>query len=214
LQPKPWSARRCGIAHSTRRRGGDPCSQTALCPKRSSDKRDAAALALQAVTHGDARWFALNRKAKLSAVAGGVSGRHGPGGRAGRSSGRSGGGAPHLLDPRELAGGIRRAIRKAAGPTIRPARPSIACARSPRCSTSSSGAGNRARPGAQEARAAPRRARIVADMKREIDWHVAVVALEPKPARKAQAFATLSARPSSGAIVADLRRGGIAPREK
>jgi ABC transporter substrate binding protein len=37
-----------------------------------------AALALQAVTHGDARWFALNRKAKLSAVAGGVSGRHGP----------------------------------------------------------------------------------------------------------------------------------------
>jgi hypothetical protein len=37
-----------------------------------------AALALQAVTHGDARWFALNRKAKLAAVAGGVSGRHGP----------------------------------------------------------------------------------------------------------------------------------------
>jgi hypothetical protein len=29
-----------------------------------------------------------------------------------------------------------------------------------------------------------------------------------------QAFATLSARPSSGAIVADLRRGGIAPSEK
>jgi hypothetical protein len=37
-----------------------------------------AALALQAVTHRDARWFVLNRKAKLSAVAGGVSGRHGP----------------------------------------------------------------------------------------------------------------------------------------
>jgi hypothetical protein len=37
-----------------------------------------AALALQAVTHGDARWFALNRKAKLSVVANGVSGRHRP----------------------------------------------------------------------------------------------------------------------------------------
>src|SRR5262245_19520871 len=31
---------------------------------------------------------------------------------------------------------------------------------------------------------------------------------------KTQAFATLSARPSPGAIVADLRRGGIAPSEK
>src|SRR5262245_55800009 len=32
-----------------------------------------AALALQAVAHGDARWFALNRKVKLSAGTGGAS---------------------------------------------------------------------------------------------------------------------------------------------
>src|SRR5262245_61187950 len=36
-----------------------------------------AALAFQAVAHGDARWLALNRKMKLPAVAGGVSGSHG-----------------------------------------------------------------------------------------------------------------------------------------
>jgi hypothetical protein len=29
------------------------------------------------VTHGDAGWFTLNRKVKLSAAAGGVSGGHG-----------------------------------------------------------------------------------------------------------------------------------------
>jgi len=33
-----------------------------------------AALARQAVTHGDARWFALNRKVKPPTAAGGVSG--------------------------------------------------------------------------------------------------------------------------------------------
>ena len=42
---------------------------------------------------------------------------------------------------------------------------------------------------------------------------------QPRPgldrkSSKTQAFATLSARPSPGAIVADLRRGGIAPSEK
>ena len=36
-----------------------------------------AALAFQAVTHGDAQWLALNRKVKLPATAGGVSGGHG-----------------------------------------------------------------------------------------------------------------------------------------
>src|SRR6516164_4062558 len=35
-----------------------------------------AALALQAMTHGDARWLALDRKAKLATAAGGVSGHH------------------------------------------------------------------------------------------------------------------------------------------
>jgi hypothetical protein len=35
-----------------------------------------AALAFQAVTHGDAQWLALNRKVKLPATAGGVSGGH------------------------------------------------------------------------------------------------------------------------------------------
>ena len=42
-----------------------------------ADRGASAALALQAVAHGDARWFALNRKAKLPATAGGVSGGHG-----------------------------------------------------------------------------------------------------------------------------------------
>jgi hypothetical protein len=36
-----------------------------------------AALARQTVTHGDAGWFTLNRKVKLPAAAGGVSGGHG-----------------------------------------------------------------------------------------------------------------------------------------
>jgi hypothetical protein len=36
-----------------------------------------AALAFQAVAHGDARWFTLNRKMKLPAAAGGASGGHG-----------------------------------------------------------------------------------------------------------------------------------------
>jgi hypothetical protein len=38
-----------------------------------------AALALQAMAHGDARWFALNREVKLPATTGGASGRHGVG---------------------------------------------------------------------------------------------------------------------------------------
>src|ERR1700730_5597424 len=38
-----------------------------------------AALALQAVAHGNARWFALNHKLKLPATAGGASGGHGRG---------------------------------------------------------------------------------------------------------------------------------------
>src|SRR5262249_22775579 len=43
-----------------------------------ADRGASAALALQAVAHGDARWFALNRKMKLPATAGGASGGHGP----------------------------------------------------------------------------------------------------------------------------------------
>jgi hypothetical protein len=38
-----------------------------------------APLALQAVAHGDTRWFPLNREVKLSATAGGASGAHGGG---------------------------------------------------------------------------------------------------------------------------------------
>src|SRR5262249_25591887 len=41
-----------------------------------ADHGACAALALQAVAHGDARWFALNRKMKLPAAAGGASGGH------------------------------------------------------------------------------------------------------------------------------------------
>src|SRR5207245_800798 len=42
-----------------------------------ADHGAGAALALQAVAHGDARWFALNRKMKLPAAACGASGGHG-----------------------------------------------------------------------------------------------------------------------------------------
>src|SRR5262249_3212500 len=42
-----------------------------------ADRGASASLALQAVAHGDARWFALNRKVKLPATAGGASGGHG-----------------------------------------------------------------------------------------------------------------------------------------
>src|SRR5262245_19476453 len=42
-----------------------------------ADHGAGAALALHAVAHGDARWFALNRKVKLSAAAGGASSGHG-----------------------------------------------------------------------------------------------------------------------------------------
>jgi hypothetical protein len=43
-----------------------------------ADHGAGAALALQAMAQGDARWFALNRKVKLPAIADGVSGTHGP----------------------------------------------------------------------------------------------------------------------------------------
>jgi hypothetical protein len=39
-----------------------------------ADHRPGTALALQAVAHSDARWFALNREVKLPAAAGGASG--------------------------------------------------------------------------------------------------------------------------------------------
>jgi hypothetical protein len=42
-----------------------------------ADHATGAALALQAMANGDARWFALNREVKLSATAGGPSGGHG-----------------------------------------------------------------------------------------------------------------------------------------
>jgi hypothetical protein len=42
-----------------------------------ADHGTGAALALQAVAHGGARWFALNRKVKLAAAAGRTSGGHG-----------------------------------------------------------------------------------------------------------------------------------------
>jgi hypothetical protein len=46
--------------------------------KRSvADHSAGTALALQAVAHGDARWFALDSKVKLAAAAGGASGGHG-----------------------------------------------------------------------------------------------------------------------------------------
>jgi len=41
-----------------------------------ADHRTGAALACQAVTHGDARWLTVDRKVKLPATAGGVSGSH------------------------------------------------------------------------------------------------------------------------------------------
>ena len=41
-----------------------------------ADHGTSAALTLQAVAHGDARWFALNLKTELPATAGGMSGHH------------------------------------------------------------------------------------------------------------------------------------------
>jgi hypothetical protein len=41
-----------------------------------ADHGTSAALTLQAVAHGDARWFALNLKTELPATAGGTSGHH------------------------------------------------------------------------------------------------------------------------------------------
>jgi hypothetical protein len=48
-------------------------------PRLVADDGASAALALQAMAHGDARWFALNREVKLAATASGVPGRHGVG---------------------------------------------------------------------------------------------------------------------------------------
>jgi len=48
-------------------------------PRLVADDGAGAALALQAMTHRDARWFALDREVKLPATAGGASGRHGVG---------------------------------------------------------------------------------------------------------------------------------------
>ena len=45
-------------------------------PRLVADDGAGAALALPAMAHGDARWFALNRELKLPATAGGVSGSH------------------------------------------------------------------------------------------------------------------------------------------
>jgi hypothetical protein len=42
-----------------------------------ADHGAGAALALQAVAHGDARWFTFNRNVELPATAGGASGGHG-----------------------------------------------------------------------------------------------------------------------------------------
>jgi hypothetical protein len=51
---------------------GNPSPEARLV----ADHGASAALALQAVAHGDARWLALNRDVKLPAVAGGMSGGH------------------------------------------------------------------------------------------------------------------------------------------
>ena len=45
-------------------------------PRLVADGSAGATLALQAVTHGDARWFALDCEVKLPATAGGAAGRH------------------------------------------------------------------------------------------------------------------------------------------
>src|SRR5262249_2570213 len=42
-----------------------------------ADHGPGAALTLQAVAHGDARWLAVDRKVQLAATAGGASGGHG-----------------------------------------------------------------------------------------------------------------------------------------
>ena len=49
--------------------GSEPCL--------IADDRAGAALAGEAVAHGDTRWFAFDRQVKLPATAGGVSGTHG-----------------------------------------------------------------------------------------------------------------------------------------
>jgi len=45
-------------------------------PRLVADDGASAALALQAMAHRDAQWLALSREVKLSATAGGASGRH------------------------------------------------------------------------------------------------------------------------------------------
>jgi hypothetical protein len=62
---------------------GFPCPRSRLTDERHlltakarliANDGTSAALALQAMTHGNARWLALNRKVKLTAAAGGASG--------------------------------------------------------------------------------------------------------------------------------------------
>jgi len=64
---RPLPRRRCAIEGEL----------LAAEPRLVADDGAGAALALQAMAYGDARWFALNCKVKLPATAGGASGRHG-----------------------------------------------------------------------------------------------------------------------------------------
>jgi len=64
-----------GCPHPRRRIAGEG-NLLAAEARLVADHRAGAALALQAVTHGDARWFALNREMKLPAATGGASGGH------------------------------------------------------------------------------------------------------------------------------------------
>src|SRR5499427_4250914 len=66
-----------GCPHPRRRLAGEG-DLLAAEARLVADRGASAALAFQAVAHGDPQWFALNRKVKLLATAGGVSGGHGP----------------------------------------------------------------------------------------------------------------------------------------
>src|SRR5262244_2173648 len=66
-----------GCPHPRRRTTGEGDLLTAET-RLVADRGASAALALQTVAHRNARWFALNRKVKLPATAGGMSGGHGP----------------------------------------------------------------------------------------------------------------------------------------
>src|SRR5262245_29763456 len=65
-----------GCPHPSRRLTGEG-DLLAAEARLVADRGASAALALQAVAHGDARRFALNHKMKLPATAGGASGGHG-----------------------------------------------------------------------------------------------------------------------------------------